>query len=100
VCPVGAIAGAANRFNLGFKFPRQLSNWGLPLLAFIGLLWGFREFGINVLREPLITAVWISGVIAVAILVSILFQRSRILQIHVSNNNAISGNVKSCTSRS
>ncbi len=74
VCPVGAIAGAANRFNLGFKFPRQLSNWGLPLLAFIGVLWGFREFGINVLREPLITAVWISGVIAVAILVSILFK--------------------------
>lgn len=74
VCPVGAIAGAVNRFNLGFKFPRQLSNWGLPLLAFAGPLWGFREFGIPVLREPLITAVWITGVIAIAILVSIVFK--------------------------
>ena len=74
VCPVGAIAGAVNRFNLGFKFPRQLSNWGLPLLAFVGPLWGFREFGINVLREPFITAVWITGVIVVAVLVSILFK--------------------------
>ena len=74
VCPVGAIAGAVNRFNLGHKFPRQLSNWGLPLLAFAGPLWGFREFGINVLREPLITAIWITGVIAIAILVSIVFK--------------------------
>ena len=74
VCPVGAIAGAVNRFNLGFKFPRQLSNWGLPLLAFAVPLWGFREFGIPVLREPFITAVWITGVIAIAILVSIVFK--------------------------
>lgn len=73
VCPVGAIAGFANRFNVGLKFPRRLSNWGLPLLAFIIPLWGFREFDINVLREPLITAVWITGVIAVAVIVSLLF---------------------------
>lgn len=73
VCPVGAIAGAVNRFNIGLKFPRRLSNWGLPLLAFLIPLWGFREFDINVLREPLITAIWISGVIAVAITVSLLF---------------------------
>ena len=74
VCPVGAIAGAANRFNIGAKFPRRLSNWGLPLLAFIIPLWGFREFGIDVLREPLITAIWITGVILVAIVVSIIFK--------------------------
>jgi polyferredoxin len=74
VCPVGAIAGFANRFNIGLKFPRRLSNWGLPLLAFVVPLWGFREFDINVLREPHITAVWITGVIAVAVVVSILFK--------------------------
>jgi polyferredoxin len=73
VCPVGAIAGFANRFNIGLKFPRRLSNWGLPLLAFVVPLWGFREFDINVLREPLITAIWITGVIAVAVIVSLLF---------------------------
>lgn len=74
VCPVGAIAGAANRFNIGNKFPRRLSNLGLPLLAFIVPLWGFREFGINVLREPLITAIWITGVIIVAIVISVIFK--------------------------
>ena len=74
VCPVGAIAGAANRFNIGLKFPRRLSNWGLPLIAFIVPLWGFREFDINVLREPLITAIWMTGVIAVAVIVSLLFK--------------------------
>ena len=74
VCPVGAIAGAFNRFSIERKFPRRLCNWGLPLLTFVIPLWGFREFGINVLREPLITAIWIVSVIAIAIIVSLIFK--------------------------
>jgi hypothetical protein len=42
VCPVGAISGLANRFSLGVRWPRVLSNLSLSLIAFVVVLWIIR----------------------------------------------------------
>ncbi|MDO8615101.1 MAG: 4Fe-4S binding protein [Dehalococcoidia bacterium] len=42
VCPIGTIAAIANRFTLGLRWPRLLSNLSLSLIAFVLVLWMIR----------------------------------------------------------
>lgn len=42
VCPIGSITAVANRFNLGLRWPRVLSNLSLPLIGFVLVLWMIR----------------------------------------------------------
>jgi len=73
ICPVGAVAGAANRFNKGYSFPRKLSNWGLPLLSYIFSLWVLAmvtDFWSN----SFLSAIWIISVIGVAIGISLIYK--------------------------
>ncbi len=42
VCPIGTIGALANRFTLGLRWPRLLSNLSLSLIAFVLVLWMVR----------------------------------------------------------
>ena len=42
VCPIGTIGAVANRFSLGLRWPRLLSNLSLSLIAFVLVLWMIR----------------------------------------------------------
>jgi polyferredoxin len=73
VCPVGAISGAANRFNRGWNFPRKLSNWALPAASYLILLWGL-EMVFNFMDTPLTSTIWLVGLIGVAVVMGLLFK--------------------------
>jgi len=73
ICPVGAIAGAANRFNKGYNFPRKLSNWGLPLLSYVLSLWVLAMVT-NFWYSSFLSAIWIISVVGVAIGVSLIYK--------------------------
>jgi hypothetical protein len=42
VCPIGTIGALANRFSLGLRWPRVLSNLSLSLIVFVLVLWMVR----------------------------------------------------------
>jgi polyferredoxin len=42
VCPIGTIGAVANRFTLGLRWPRLLSNLSLSLIVFVLVLWMIR----------------------------------------------------------
>lgn len=72
VCPIGSIAALANRFTIGFRWPRLLSNLSLSLIGFVLVLWMVRpvtEFD-TVPRE---TAWFFLAVAATAAATGVLF---------------------------
>lgn len=73
VCPVGAISGAVNRFNVGFDFPRRLSNWALPAASYAILLWGLQLI-FDWRSTPQSTIVWFVGILGLAIGMGLLFK--------------------------
>ena len=73
VCPVGAISGAANRFNRGFNFPKKLSNWALPAASYALLLWGL-QLAFDWMSTPLTSVIWFVGIIALALGMSFVYK--------------------------
>lgn len=72
VCPIGTISAVANRFTIGLRWPRLLSNLSLSLIAFVLVLWMVRPVtGFDTV--PSETAWFFLGVAATAAATGLLF---------------------------
>jgi polyferredoxin len=73
VCPVGAISGAANRFNRGLNFPKKLSNWALPAASYAILLWGLQLI-FDWSSTPYTFVIWFTGIVGLALVMGFSFK--------------------------